>query len=106
MLEFPNSTDRAHVTWNEEGKSLPQFAYVMLGLDDDSLNVLLSDWNLQEKLKNGPILNPGWVGQLGEGGKSWNNSPSSKTTHPRKNTLRDLQPGSTSQQRYYFKIEK
>lgn len=23
MLEIPNSTDRAHVTWNEEGKSLP-----------------------------------------------------------------------------------
>lgn len=32
MLEIPNSTDSAHVTWNEEGKSLPQFAYVMLGL--------------------------------------------------------------------------
>lgn len=35
MLEIPNSTDRAHVTWNKEGKSLPQFAYKMLGLDDD-----------------------------------------------------------------------
>lgn len=42
MLEIPNSTDRAHVTWNEEGKSLSQFAYIRMGLDDDSLH--LKSW--------------------------------------------------------------
>lgn len=51
MLEIPNSTDRAHVTWNEEAKSLLQFAYVMLCLGDDGLQVLLSGWNLHMKMK-------------------------------------------------------
>lgn len=42
MLEIQNSTDKAHATWNEEAKLLLQFAYVMLNLGDDSLQVLVS----------------------------------------------------------------
>lgn len=52
MLEIPNSSDRAHVTWNEESESLLQFAYVMLDLEDDSPQVLVSGWDLLVKLRN------------------------------------------------------
>lgn len=51
MLEIPNSSDRAHVTWNEEGKSLPRFACVMWGLDDDSLQVLASSLKSQNEFE-------------------------------------------------------
>ena len=40
MVEIPNSTDRAHVTWNEGGILPFEFVYIMLGLDNDSLQVM------------------------------------------------------------------